>query len=97
MIFWDFHAKISISSLSLGYTKSNEFDQVLREHFDKIMLYFFVNQSPFVVDIPKLDGCQANTISIIAMARESLSRPVTSLILRPSQRTERRQGRGRGF
>ena len=95
MIFWGFSRKNL--TIITSRSESNEFDQVLREHFDKIMLYFFVNQSPFVVDIPKLDGCQANTISIIAMARESLSQPVTSLILRPSQRTERRQGRGRGF
>ena len=33
------------------------------------MLYFFVNQSPFVVDIPKLDGCQATTFSTMAMVQ----------------------------
>ena len=73
MIFWRFSCeKFSKLTISLKLFKV-KFDQVLREHFDKIVLYFFVNQSPIVVDIPKLKGC--NTLSIIAMVRESLSRP----------------------
>ena len=44
---------------------SNEFDQVLQAHFDKSVLCFFVNQSPIVVDKPKLEGCQADTFYII--------------------------------
>ena len=34
------------------------FNQFLRGHFDKQVLYSFVNQFPFVGDKPKLEVCQ---------------------------------------